>query len=241
MPLPQWLEEDYVNGTHSSESIVLINDEYDNDSMGSLLENQDDELRQTMDPASSSNANDTIAKAAPIQQRRRSLRIRSMSGKENAISALNRVRRPKSQKLVKRNQTKAKSPVVLSEKQSDFEWQSKLGKRKHSKAQDKQRFKSNLSASVWKYFTDIKPQIQSQPDSLELSTVAVGGIEPGDGPSNSNAGEQSSSSKEINFSAKCTICGERKQFQKGNAWNVKSHLEKVCFESHTFECFHPFS
>lgn len=233
MPLPQWFEEDNVNRTHSRDSILI--DSEDESARVSLPEDQDDELRQLMD-SSSSNANDTTniqtAKAAPIHQRRRSQRIMAMNRKGNAISA---VKRRQLKKSTNRIQTKAKLPVVLPKNQPDFPWQSKLEKRKRSGAQNKERSKTNLSVSVWKYFTDIKPQIQSLPDSFELITVEVGGIEPG--PSNANPEGQSSSSKEKFFSAKCTICGERKQFQKGNAWNMKSHLGKVCFKFNFYVSF----
>lgn len=242
MSKPRWLEEDNVDRNHSRESIESIElFDGDDNSIVLLTENHNEELQQIIDFASSSNANDTTniqtAMAAPIHQRRRSQRILAMNGKRNHISALKHRRRSHLKKPVNSKQTNARSPVVLTENQPDLEWQSNLTKRKHSAAQNKQRSKTNLSASVWKYFTDIKPQIQSQPDSLELSTVEVGCIELGDGPSKSNAGEQSSKSKEIHFSAKCTICGERKQFQKGSVWNVKSHLEKVCFKFN----LHPFS
>lgn len=40
-----------------------------------------------------------------------------------------------------------------------------------------------------------------------------------------------------NMSAKCSICGERRQFQKGSIWNLKSHLEKVRLKFN----FHPSS
>lgn len=165
-------------------------------------------------------------KAAPISQRRRSQRISAMKANadENTKTNTQRTKQSRSKQskveLAEAENAKkkknSKSSVEVATIHSDLDRKvvSVLGKRKISDTPDNERAKTILSTAVLKCFTDLQSQIQLQSEPLTYDS--------GSGPSNSNA-----NSKDIRFSAKCSVCGERKQFQKGSVWNLKSHLEKV--------------
>lgn len=211
-------------------------------------------------PSSSSNAKKTgnvqtettTTKAGKIQQRRKSERLLALNQNKNAnaeaeITTVPRRPRGRPKKQATKQQTNPKSSVTVTENQSDTEWKWKWGKRKISETQNIDRLKTSLSVSVWKYFTDvIQPQTQLRSSVLASSsgviavenTDDVDAIQPdGDAGSSNDRSKLNSKETYISGSAKCKICGEWKQFQKGCVWNLRKHLESVCSEFN----FHPFS
>lgn len=249
------------SGTNYSdnESIDTIIDSDDDSSFNKiqLPEDTDDELKKIMstadneitkliknvdfdansNPCSSSKANETenvqtenttnFVKPAPIVQRRRSERL---ANKHNDDEITTRRGRRGGRKKSKEQQTNPQSSssvaVTENESNSNSVSKTKLNGEKRKRCH-KNGPKSNLSMSILKYFIEI-----------EENPLAANDIDSNDNDSELNA-ESNSNKKEIGniMSAKCSICGERKQYQKGSTWNLKSHLEKVRLKFN----FHPSS
>lgn len=189
-------------------------------------------------------------KPAPIQQRRKSERIMKQNKEKdkkakNTTPRVNKGGRSKSNSVQKStvgkdfinidieslNDIDSHSLIYDDETDPDWvPWNSKSGKRKFSETQNHSRSKTKLTSYLWKYFTDIQRLDNGIDKSSDNITSAVDDGDLAIDPSNANETSTAadSNSKMIRLSARCTICNERKQFQKASVWNLRNHLNKVC-------------
>lgn len=90
-------------------------------------------------------------------------------------------------------------------------------KRKHNGS-----VKSSLAEAYLKYFVDfVEPSVLPATESLINDPISD------DIGSNSDPLIRNAVDNLSHPSAKCTICGKRRQYKKGDYWNLKTHMEKV--------------
>lgn len=189
---------------------------------------------------------ETIIPIAPIQDGRRSVRIASLNVNKKNDDAVENTKKKRGRKpkvkgtkgltnSVESNgrthqisDTDTKNNIELIESTMNHYSNSIVNrKRKHSGS-----VKSSFAESFLKYFVDfVEPSVlpATDPAATEIVIDPIIGPISDPNPMIRNADVPPDGDTEsLKPSTKCTICGRRLQYKKGDYWNLKKHLEKVC-------------